>query len=83
MTQVNKNTIKTDTYLDISAAEAQGLKALKASYVESRRHTLKIRKGADAANDSLYEELEARYGGGFAQWVTDRLNAVISKEKAE
>jgi hypothetical protein len=25
------------------------------------------------ANDSLYAVLEARYGGGFAQWVVDRL----------
>jgi len=25
-------------------------------------------------NDSLYQELELRYGGGFAQWVVDGLN---------
>ncbi|MDD9900263.1 MAG: hypothetical protein OXT65_04730 [Alphaproteobacteria bacterium] len=27
-----------------------------------------------AANDELYDELELRYGGAFAQWVVDRLN---------
>lgn len=27
-----------------------------------------------AANDTLYEILERRYGGGFAQWVIDGLN---------
>jgi len=26
-----------------------------------------------AANDSLYNELEMRYGGGFAQWIIDGL----------
>lgn len=28
---------------------------------------------APAANDSFYHELEMRYGGGFAQWLMDRL----------
>ncbi len=26
------------------------------------------------ANDTLYKELEMRYGGGFAQWIIDDLN---------
>jgi hypothetical protein len=26
-----------------------------------------------AANTNLYSELEKRYGGGFAQWMVDRI----------
>jgi hypothetical protein len=26
-----------------------------------------------AANDTLFHELEMRYGSGFAQWVVDRM----------
>ena len=37
-----------------------------------------------AANDSLYSILEARYGGGFAQWIVDGLHKRTSgKDKQQ
>lgn len=35
--------------------------------VENIQHAHKV------ANDSLYHELEARFGCAFAQWIVDRL----------
>jgi len=43
-----------------------------------------MKKDAMAANenDSLYHELELRYGGGFAQWVVDGLNKLQANNKS-
>ncbi len=79
----NKNSFKTDSYTHITDAASQDLIAL---YKEVRRPVGKIRAKAntkpEAANDLLYAEMETRYGAGFAQWLVDRMNAAVSKEKA-
>lgn len=41
--------------------------------------TVEIKIVGTVANDSLQEELEARYGVGFAQWVIDGLNKSRNK----
>jgi hypothetical protein len=33
-----------------------------------------------SSNDLLYLELEMRYGGGFAQWVVDRMDSVSDED---
>ncbi len=73
---MRKYSVKTDSYNNISSADSQAL----ASLHQEMQHS--AGKGAGVANDTLYAELEMRYGGGFAQWIVDRMNAVISKENA-
>jgi len=34
---------------------------------------------AQTVNDTLYQELEQRYGAGFAQWVADRMSGEPDK----
>ena len=37
---------------------------------------VKTGEDAGAANDSLFNELETRYGGSFAQWIIDRMGNI-------
>lgn len=74
MLNITKKDLKTNTYVHITASDAQALQCL---HRELRRAP---RASAAAANDILYEELEARYGGGFAQWVADRMRLALAKE---
>ena len=79
MTQTNKNQLQTTTYCKVSAQDSVALMSL---HQERRRQARKSGQADDAANDTLYNELESRYGGGFAQFVVDRLNAVTMHEKS-
>ncbi len=60
---------------------------LKQKTIEPVAHTYHIEKTSflnskergqlppfKSLNDTLYEDLEARYGSGFAQWIIDGLN---------
>ncbi len=42
--------------------------------------TLREQPGRIAANDSLFRDLEQRWGSGFAQWVIDGLGASPSEK---
>ncbi|MDD9901199.1 MAG: hypothetical protein OXT65_09500 [Alphaproteobacteria bacterium] len=74
MTHKTKNALKAMAYELICPADSTG------------RPPRAIKMGGQevpAANDTLYDELEARYGGGFAQWVVDRVAHSTAREKAK
>jgi hypothetical protein len=77
----NKQT-KTKTYGITTQDEAQSLIAL---HNEIQRKAQR-RAQAEAANDTisfddvLFNELQGRYGPGFAQWVVDRVNDAVSSD---
>ena len=75
---VSRNkSLKTNSYNDLTQEEVRTLLVLNQE-IQRKSGTAEL-----AANDTLYDELEARYGGGFAQWITDRISMAIAREKGE
>lgn len=74
MKTIENKSFKTNSYNNSSSEDTQALVAL---------HKEIQRKGGPAANDVFYGELEMRYGGGFAQWVADRMRDAVQEDKAK
>jgi hypothetical protein len=68
---MSNKSLKTNTYILTPTKKGEVFKGTRQTIYQS---SLKVVQTNDASNDTLYGDLEARYGCGFAQWLIDDLN---------